>query len=390
MGGLDRMSIFSGQGVQKLGLSARVNAGYKIWNLHFNAGLDGELSRFSAENFTTDQTRAAPDELGELAGDRDGLVGGGYAQATLALDKWVGAPGAVTAGVRVDAYHAGSSTLLGVDPRLTFRYAPWKQLEFFGGFGQYTQPPSFPVPLPGIDTFALQLGLQRSIQGSVGLRVRLPEDIAVSATGYYGRFDNINDVVIDFQASACTSAPPESVKGLAAFITRQVRGAGYGMEILVRRQSGRVTGWVAYTLSRSERIFSCGLAPSDFDQTHVLNAVVQVRLPWRLTAGARFNLATGRPYTLLQADLATASFTGSRNNERLPTYVQLDLRVDREWIFDRWRLAVFLEALNVTYSESIYGVTFPKDPTLMVTRYDQPQLEGFRWILPSIGARGSF
>src|SRR5439155_369968 len=83
-----------------------------------------------------------------------------------------------------------------------------------------------------------------------------------------------------------------------------------------------------------------------------------VRLPWRLLVGARFNLATGRPYTQLQVDFASQTFSGTRNNQRLPTTIELDLRVDREWIFRRWALALFLEALNVTYSESIYGVTF--------------------------------
>jgi hypothetical protein len=390
VGGIDQMSILSGQGVQKLALSARLNLRLKLSLLALAAGVDGELSRFTAERFTNDQNKAAPDELGDLAGNRDGIVGGAYAQATLNLDRLVHAPASITAGVRADVYHAYPVTLLGLDPRLLFRYRPLSKLELFGGFGQYSQAPSFPVPLPGIDTFALQLGLQRSVQGSFGMRVKLPEDFTVSATGYYGRFYNINDVVLDFVAAACTSPPPESIKGLAAYVTRQVSGQGYGMELLVRRQTGRVTGWLAYTLSRSERVYSCGLAPSDFDQTHVLNAVVQVRLPWRLMVGARLNLQTGRPYTLMQADLASGTLTGSRNNQRLPTYVQLDLRVDREWIFRRWALALFLELINVTYSESIYGVTFPKDPVLMITRYDQPQFEGFRWILPSIGARGRF
>src|SRR5439155_23254490 len=102
----------------------------------------------------------------------------------------------------------------------------------------------------------------------------------------------------------------------------------------------------AYTLSRAERIYSCGLGPSDFDQTHVLNAVLQVRLPWRLMFGARLNIQTGRPYTQLSVDVANASFTGDRNNMRLTTYVPPNPRVDREWIFQKWALALFIEALN--------------------------------------------
>ncbi|HJZ87194.1 MAG TPA: TonB-dependent receptor [Polyangia bacterium] len=390
VGGLDRMSIFSGEGVQKLALAARTGARLHLKSLTLFAGIDGELSRFSGENFQVDQPRAAPDELGELAGNRDGIVGGAYVQGTLSIPRLGGHPATLTAGVRADLYHAGAVTLLGVDPRVLFRYAPREQLEIFGGFGQYSQAPSFPVPLPGIDTFALQLGLQRTLEGSLGARVGLPRDLSVSATAYYGHFENINDVVLDYQGAACTSPPPESLSGVASYVTRQVSGDGYGLELLARRQVGRLTGWLAYTLSRAERLYSCGRAPSDFDQTHVLNGVVQARLPRRLLLGARFNLQTGRPYTRLQPDVATGTFSGSRNNERLPTYLQLDLRLDREWIYQRWALALFVEILNATYSESIYGVTFPKDPVLMVTRYDQPQFQGFRWVLPSIGVRGRF
>ena len=397
VGGLDRMSIFSGQGVQKLGLSARIEARLRLWKFQFAAGADGEVSRFAAQQFQVDTTAAAPDQLGELAGDRDGIVGGAYAQATLVLDDVLKRPAAITAGVRADVYHAGKVTLLGIDPRVLFRYAPLPQLEFFGGFGQYTQAPSFPVPLPGIDTFALQLGLQRAWQGSVGIRLnKLPGDSQISLTGYYGRFDNINDVVIDFVAAACTSPPPESVTGISAYVTRQVKGAGYGMEVLARARRIDVakwltlSGWLSYTLSRAERRFSCGIAPSDFDQTHVFNAVVRAQLPWRLTAGFRLAVSTGRPYTQLMPDLTNLTLSGDRNGLRLPTYVQLDLRVDREWVFNRWALTLFIEALNLTNSESIYGVSYPKDPTLMITRYDQPQFNGFRWILPSIGARGTF
>lgn len=391
VGGVDKMALFSGQGVQKLSLAARVNARYKVWWLALAAGAEVEASRFSAERFISDDNRSAPDELGDLAGARAGVVGGGYAQASLSLDKMLHRPAAITAGVRTDVYHAGATTLLGVDPRVLVRYSPLRLLELFGAFGQYTQAPSFPVPLPGIDTFALQLGLQKAVQGSLGFRLNLPKDLSVSVTGYYGKFSNINDVTLDFQASLCTSPPPESVKGVSAYVTRQVSGAGYGMELLVRRSKGRVTGWLAYTLSRAERVFSCGLAPADFDQAHVLNAVVQVHLPWRLLLGFRLNVASGRPYTQVQADGgAGMPVLAVRNNERMPTYVQVDLRLDREWIFRRWAIAGFLELLNLTYSQSVYGVTYLKDPALMVTRYDRPQFQGFRWIIPSIGVRARF
>jgi hypothetical protein len=73
--------------------------------------------------------------------------------------------------------------------------------------------------------------------------------------------------------------------------------------------------------------------------------------------------------------------------------VQLDLRIDREWIFRKWAFAAFIEALNVTYSQTVYGVSYPKDMLpdgTTITRYDQPQALGLRWVLPSVGVRGRF
>jgi len=388
VGGYDRMTAF-GFGVRKLGLSARANVKINLPRLTLYAGVDGELSRFTGENFTSDSSGAlAPDELGDLAGDRDGMVGGAFAEATVEVLKnrlWA------NLGARVDAYHAGAVTLVGVDPRFTVRARLMDSLHLKGGFGWYQQPPSFPVSLPGIDTYALQLGLQKAIQGSTGIEATMPRAITLSLTGFYQRFYNINDVVLDFAAQLCSSPPNESLSGVPARVTRQLDGQAFGMEILLRKHEGRFTGWIAYTLSRSERVFSCGLRPSDFDQTHVLNVVAQLLLPWSLMAGARFFYSTGRPFTQVSLDqFGMNPTTPLRNNNRVDDYVQLDIRVDREWLFEKWALSVFLEILNLTYTKTVFRVIYPQDPTTMIIRYDQPFQDGIQWILPSLGVRGRF
>ena len=381
VGGYDEMITFGSTGVHKWSLAWRAYLESKWKWFRLNVGTDGELSRFTAQNFGDASAPAAPDQFGDLAGNRDGVVAGAYAEGTAELlDKRL----KLTAGVRADVYHAGPVTLLGIDPRFLagLQLLPW--LRVTAGIGLYQQPPSFPVALPGIDTFALQLGLQRAWQGSAGVEAKLPLDFSLKLTGYYSRFYNVNDPVVDFAPAVCTSPPPESLSGLPAQITRQIDGDAYGMELLLRRSAGRVTGWIAYTLSRSERIYSCGLRPSDFDQAHILNVVVQARLPWKLLAGARLYVATGRPVTILQLDGTTTV----RNNTRLPDYVQLDLRIDREWLFRKWALAAFIEVVNATYSQSNFGIQYPVVDG--VRRYDMPSLNGFHWILPSLGLRGRF
>jgi hypothetical protein len=383
-GGLDEMETFGSTGVRKLALNWRYNLRAKWKRFTLSFGTDGEISRFTAENFDTMMMGPqAPDQFGELAGDRNGVIAGAYLSGTAEIvrDRWF-----ATLGARADVYHANAVTLVGIDPRLQTRLKllPWLYVQ--AGVGVYQQPPSFPVPLPGIDTFALQLGLQRAYQGAVSIEAKVPEDISLKLTGYWQQFQNVNDFVVDFGGpQICTSPPPESLTGLPATVTRQIDGHSYGMEVLLRRHAGRFTGWIAYTLSRSERIFTCGLRPADYDQTHILNVVTQIRLPWKLLLGARFYFATGRPITLLDPDRGLSQV---RNAHRLANYPQLDIRLDREFTFKRWSLAVFLEILNVIYSENVIGVVYPEEN--MIRRYDMPQFQGFRWILPTIGLRGMF
>ena len=382
-GGYDQFTTFGGASVDKwsVGWRANLRARWRIFQLH--VGLDGEVSEFRGQNFSSEVPRQSPDQLGALAGSRTGVTVGLYAQGIVELLP--NGRAQLLFGGRMDVYHAGQVTLLGLEPRILFRSVLQKWLEIRGGVGLYQQPPSFPVALPGIDTFALQLGLQRSVQASVTIETKLPAGFGLQATGFYSRLTNVNDVTLDLAGPAsCTSPPPESLSGLPALITRQIGGQSFGMELMARRSAGRVTGWVAYTLSKSERRFSCGLRPADFDQNHVLTVVVQARLPWRLLVGARLNVATGRPYTTLRAD----GTSDTRNDARLPTYVQLDLRIDRDWVFKKWQLALFLEVVNATYSNNVLGVEYPE--IAGVPLFTQPKLTGFRWILPSIGLRGYF
>ena len=384
VGGYDQMINFGGNGVDKTALGWRGNLQARWRRVSLQVGIDGELSRFAGSNF--DKTPgASPNSLGELAGNRSGVVAGAF--AALSVDLVPGRVNATLSG-RVDEYHAERVTLVGIDPRLNLRAQLWPRLLLKAGGGVYHQPPTFPVALPGVDTFALSLGLQRAYHSSLGLEATLPLDFTLSLTGYYQRFANISDSTLDFHnVTSCSADPPESLRGTAAQIMRQVDGQAYGGELLLRRHKGTVTGWIAYTVGRSERFLPCGARPSDFDQTHTLNAVMQVRLPRAFSAGVRFYVATGRPGT--RVDLALGYDT-PRNNWRMPTYVQLDARVDREWIFKKWALSAFVEVVNMTYSESALAVEYPYDEMLGVTRLDQPRVSGFRWVLPSLGARGRF
>jgi len=69
----------------------------------------------------------------------------------------------------------------------------------------------------------------------------------------------------------------------------------------------------------------------------------------------------------IPAEIALQS-AAVRNNPRLPAYYQLAFRSDREWIFRRWALSVFLEIVNLTYSQSVIGLTYPTEPNPLMAR----------------------
>jgi hypothetical protein len=169
-------------------------------------------------------------------------------------------------------------------------------------------------------------------------------------------------------------------------------GRVYGGELIVRQELWRnLFGWVTYTVSRSERRDHPG-APwrlFQYDQTHLLTLVASYRLPRGFQVGLRFRYATGNPFTpVARSYYDTLSDTylpvwGATYSRRLPSFNQLDLRVDKEFVFDRFKLVVYLDLENVYNATSAEGATFNYDFTR------QAYLGGLPF-LPVLGVRGEF
>jgi hypothetical protein len=133
-------------------------------------------------------------------------------------------------------------------------------------------------------------------------------------------------------------------------------GRVYGGELLLRQPLWHgLSGWVAYTLSRSQRRDH----PDEpwrlyqFDQTHILTLITSYQLPRGFTLGLRFRYVTGNsttPYLGGLRDVGYQDYTailGEPNSVRLPDFHQLDLRVDKDIVFHRWRLGLYLEVQNI-------------------------------------------
>ncbi|HEX6225159.1 MAG TPA: TonB-dependent receptor, partial [Chryseolinea sp.] len=121
-----------------------------------------------------------------------------------------------------------------------------------------------------------------------------------SIEGFYKDIDN----AVDYIEGADITLNPALEAGLS-----QGKGIAYGVELFLKRHTGRFNGWLSYTYSRSLRKFDALTSgtitinegkyyPAAFDQPHILNLVLNYRLGQRTYLSTNFNYSTGRPITI--------------------------------------------------------------------------------------------
>ena len=266
------------------------------------------------------------------------------------------------------------TSVAALDPRLSTRVTLTPSLAWLATAGIAHQFPALRVgPIPGLllTVPGFPLGdnqLQRALQAAQGIEVSLPAALTATMNGFFSYWSGLTDLTANcLQIMPPTTAPPTSPPGDGGMppaipytcpAEQPLHGYAYGMELLVRRPlSRRVTGWLSYTLSRSRRqenfITLTGgdalaTVPSDYDRTHVLNAVLAVDLGRHWRAGGRALYYSGSPYSDLSGDVPVPPY----NNHRGPPFFRLDVRLEKRWSLGKDRaLAFVLEGLNVTLSK---------------------------------------
>lgn len=153
----------------------------------------------------------------------------------------------------------------------------------------------------------------------------------------------------------------------------------YGMEILFRKNEGRLKGWLAYTLSKSEQrtpgrtsletgINNGKWYNTPFDKTHDISLTASYDLNKKWKFSSNFIFQTGQPATFPNGQyeyngIVIPSYE-SRNSSRLPSYHRLDLSVNYnpnpesekrfkgEWVFGIYNVYNRQNAANVTFREN--------------------------------------
>jgi len=168
-------------------------------------------------------------------------------------------------------------------------------------------------------------------------------------------------------------------------------GRAYGLEFILKKKTGKFTGWVGYTLSRSERkiegINNNQWYASKQDRTHDLSVVGIYDITPKLSVSALFIYYTGNAVTFPSGkytiDGQTQFLYTERNGYRMPAYHRMDIGVTRyrkntEKFESSWNFSLY----NVYGRENAYSITFRQNAdNPAVTEAVQTSL--FRWV-PSI------
>jgi outer membrane receptor protein involved in Fe transport len=262
-----------------------------------------------------------------------------------------------------------------VDPRVTTIFSVRKDMRVKLGAGLFSQAPEFQesdtnIGNPDLSPIqAVHLGAGWEYDAFPGVRF--------GVEGFYKYLWN---------------RPVSTTGGVPPFYTNDGIGRIYGAEFAInfRPAEGRqYFGYLSYTLSRSERqdgpnepwrLF-------DFDQTHILTAAFVYNFPRNWEIGGLFRLVSGNPYTPVIGSIYDAlndvyiPIDGRVNSLRNPLFNMLDIRIQKKWIFEGWKLAVFLDIRNVYNQRNREGVIYNYDYS------QQSELLGLP-IIPALGVRG--
>lgn len=269
----------------------------------------------------------------------------------------------VNYGVRIPYFNGSGASYAGVEPRITSKISlnPTTSIKVsWTLMNQFLHAvPNSTASLP-TDTWLSSSSLikpQKSSQVAVGLFKNFSDNgIEASVEAYYKTMDN--QVLFKEGSQIVLSTNLDSILTFG-------KGKSYGIELFVKKNVGRLTGWVSYTLSKTTQQFPelnrGAIFPASFDRRHNLSVAGSYELNKHWTVSADFVFYTGRAFTL-PAGRVTVPVNGSlydgvyydftsRNNARLRSYHRLDVsfsnkktvklwgkKYEREWVFGAYNL----------------------------------------------------
>ncbi|HWO18217.1 MAG TPA: TonB-dependent receptor [Kofleriaceae bacterium] len=355
------------------------------------AGLDvsgGYLGRVSAKVFQ--------DDADEFPVPRNTVLWTDAAIFAEARRHWYGDRLSVRPGLRIDRFGLGDEWA--IDPRVNAHAALSPITRVRASLGRFHQPPS-PAHF---DEFTDNLGAKSSYVDQATLGVEWTPEPALTASvtafGHRGKktlvdamADNPRDGLIDIELIFRELL--EDQLGLYGYQGNVGRQLSYGLEVALRYDADSFRAMANYAWSRSKRKYDPALGggwePYGLDQPMRLNLLfATTALRWNI--GSRLTVVSGNPVHVVPEGTPVPDDFEEPPTVlvRLPTFWQLDVRIDRRWKRPWGSISLFFDIQNITNHRNVefresrpdFDPFHPDAPT--VYRYED--VRGLP-ILPYIG-----
>jgi hypothetical protein len=258
-----------------------------------------------------------------------------------------------------------------LEPRLSLRYQLRKNTYVKAGYARTSQylhllsntasPTPVDLYFPSTNNIKPSVTDQYSI-GAVSIPSFLP--LEFSAEFFYKKMDDVLDYVDNADLYLNQLVEADLLTG---------KGKAYGIELEIKKETGKWQGWINYTWSKSYRK-TPGISNSDwylsrFDRTHVVNLDLVYELNKKWSFSGAFNFGSGTPSTFpdvrldIQGVAIPYNTTGKRNNFRLPAYHRLDVsatmqgkqrkKFKQEWVFGIYNLYARQNAYTIYFRQNV-------------------------------------
>ena len=163
----------------------------------------------------------------------------------------------------------------------------------------------------------------------------------------------------------------------------------YGIELFIKKNDGKLNGWISYTLSKVTRtiaeINSGNPYPASYDKPHNINVVLNYDFTKRVTLSGNWVYATGAPVTFpvgsYVIDNTYGKYYSARNGYRMRDYHRLDLSLSikgKEHPGRKWEGEWVFSIYNAYARHNDWMINFVTDSK------DASKIVAERWYLPFV------
>lgn len=263
-----------------------------------------------------------------------------------------------------------------------YRISPVSSLKAsYNSLAQYIHMLSNTTSITPTDTWKLSsrnIRPQRGDQAALGFYQNFNNDrIETSVEVYYKRMRDY----LDYKGGATLLMNPDIHLDVIGTEAR-----AYGVELLIKKLSGRLNGWISYTYSKveqrtvdvpaSEMINAGEYYPSNHDKPHNVTLVGNYKFSHRLSFSLNGTYSTGRPITMPIGQYeylgTTRLYYSQRNQYRIPDFFRLDASFNIEGNHKIHKLA------HSSWTVGVYNLTGRKNPFSVYYLSEPEGIKGYK------------